>query len=55
MDEQKQLPDADGAFSKSPYFNFNDGKLKFDANDVDNAHDNYGSASGSSPKSLFSE
>jgi hypothetical protein len=45
-------PDGDGKFSNAPYFNFNDGKVKFDTNDVDNANDNYGSASGFPPKSL---
>ncbi len=44
--------DADGVFSNAPNFNWNDGKLKFDTNDVDNANDNYGSASGFFPKSL---
>ena len=46
-------PDADGDFSNAPIFNFNDGKLKFDANKVDNANDNYGSASAFFPKSLL--
>ena len=44
--------DADGDFSNASYFNFNDGKVKFDTNWVDNANDNYGSASGFLPKSL---
>ncbi len=52
-DEQRQYPDADGRFSKAPYFNFNDDKLKFDTKDVDNANDNYGSVSGLLPKSLL--
>jgi hypothetical protein len=47
------IADADGDFSKSPIFNFNDDKLKFDTNDVDNANDNYGSASAFLPKSLL--
>jgi len=51
-DRQRQNPDADGVFSNAPYFNWDDGKLKFDTNDVDNANDNYGSASGFLPKSL---
>ena len=42
--------EADGRFSNAPIFNFNDGMLKFDTNDVANANDNYGSASGFSPK-----
>lgn len=46
-------PDADGDFNKAPYFNFNDVKVKFDTNDVDNANENYGSASGFGSKSLF--
>jgi hypothetical protein len=54
MDEQRQIPDGDGAFSKSVYFNFNDDKLKFDNRYVDNANDNYGSASGFGSKSLIS-
>ena len=45
-----KFPDGDGDFSKSPYLNFNDDKLKFDTNDVSNANDNYGSASGFLPK-----
>ena len=43
---------AGGQFSHAPYFNWNDGKLKFDTNDVSNANDNYGSASGFAPKFL---
>ncbi len=50
-----KIPDADGQFENAPYFNFNDGKLKFDTNWVSNANDNYGSASGFSPKSLLTE
>lgn len=49
MNESKYL-DGDSDLSKSPYLNFNDGKLKFDTNDVSNANDNYGSASGFLPK-----
>lgn len=37
---------ADGHFDNALYFNFNDDKLKFDNNTVDNANENYGSASG---------
>ncbi len=47
--------DADGKFGNAPYFNFNDEQVKFDTNWVDNANDNYGSASGSLPKSLINE
>jgi hypothetical protein len=45
-------PDADGQFVKAPIFNFNDDKVKFNTNDVDNFNDNYGSASGLLPKLL---
>ncbi len=45
-------PDGDGKFSNAPYLNFNDGKVKFDTNYVDNANDNYGTASGFPSKSL---
>lgn len=37
--------EADGNFDNAPYFNFNDGKVKFDTNWFDNANTNYGSAS----------
>jgi hypothetical protein len=47
--------EADGDFDKAPYFNFNDDKVKFDTNRVDNTNDNYGSASGFLPKSLLNE
>lgn len=46
-------PNGDGKFSNAPYLNFNDDKVKFDTNDVSNANDNYGTASGFFPKSLF--
>jgi hypothetical protein len=46
-------PDSDVRFDNAPYFNFNDGKVKFDTNWFDNANDNYGSASGFVPKSLL--
>lgn len=51
--DRGNIPDADGNFSNAPYFNFNDGKVKFDTNYVDNANENYGSASAFLPKSLF--
>jgi len=51
MDKDK-YPDADVRFDHAPYFNFNDGKVKFDTNWFDNANDNYGSASAFVPKSL---
>lgn len=46
------IPDADGDFSNAPIFNFNDGKVKFNANWFDNANENYGSASAFLSKSL---
>jgi len=55
MEERRQYPDTGDDFYKAPYFNFNDGKVKFDTNDVDNANDNYGSASGLLSKSLLKE
>ena len=55
IDGQRQYPDSDVRFDHAPYFNFNDGKVKFDTNYVDNANDNYGSASGLVPKSLPSK
>jgi len=51
--DENNIPDADGDFSNAPYFNFNDGKVKFDTNYDDNANENYGSASAFLPKSLF--
>lgn len=54
MDKSK-ISEADGEFDKAPYFNFNDDKVKFDTNRVDNTNDNYGSASGFLPKSLLNE
>ena len=42
---KNNFPDGDGDFSKAPYFKFNDDKVKFDTNDVDDTNDNYGSAS----------
>lgn len=46
-------PDSDVRFDNCPYFNFNDGKVKFDTNWFDNANENYGSASAVVPKSLI--
>src|SRR3989338_8840170 len=51
MDGQSQYLDADGQFSNAPYFNWNDGELRCNANRRDNANANYGSASGFLPKS----
>ncbi len=42
-------PDADGDFSNAPYFNFNEGRVKFDAYRFDKADPHYGSASGFFP------
>ena len=50
--DKDNYSDSDVRFDHAPYFNFNDGKVKFDTNYVDNANDNYGSASGLVPKSL---
>ena len=46
-------PNADSQLDNAPYFNFNDGKVKFDTNWSDNANDNYGSVSAFLPKSLL--
>jgi hypothetical protein len=46
-DEYEQIPNADGWFTNSLYFNFWDDKLKFDNNWTNNVNDNFGSASGS--------
>jgi len=53
VDGREQYYDGDAQFDNAPYFNFNDDKVKFDTNDVDNANDNYGSASASVSKSLL--
>ncbi len=50
-----KAPKADGVFSNAPYWNFNDDKLKFDTNPVDNANPNYGSASAFLPVCRFSQ
>lgn len=56
MDKNKSY-EADGVFDNAPIFNFNDDKVKFNTNKVDNANENYGSASGfldvPLPKSLL--
>ena len=44
---------ADGVFDNVPNFYFNDGKVKFDANKVENVNQNFGSASGFLSKSLL--
>ncbi len=43
-------PDADGDFSRAPYFSFNDGKLKFDTCWMVIANGSYGSASAFFPQ-----
>ena len=47
---ESNYPDSDVRFDNAPYFNFNDGKVKFDTNWVSNANDNYGSSSGWFPQ-----
>jgi hypothetical protein len=44
--KQGNHPDADGQFSNSLYWYWNDGKLHFDNNWANNANQNFGSASG---------
>jgi hypothetical protein len=51
--DKGNTPDADGDFSNAPYFNWNDGKLKFDTNWTNNVNDNFGSVSGFGSKSLL--
>ena len=53
MMDKGNHPDGDGVFSNAPIFNFNDDKVKFDANDCGNYNENYGSASGFLAKSLL--
>ncbi len=48
-------PDTDGSFDNAPYFNFNDGRVRFDTNWVSNANENYGSVSLFLPKSFLNE
>ena len=52
---RSNYPGADGQFDNAPYFNFNDGKVKFNTNRVSNVNDNYGSVSAFLPKSLLYE
>ena len=47
------IPDADGQFDKAPNFNWNDGKLHFNNNWVNNTNKQFGSASGFLPKSFL--
>jgi len=44
-DRSNKAPEADGDFYNAPYWYFNDGKLKFNSNNVDNDNSNYGSTS----------
>ena len=46
-------PDSDVRFDNYPYWNWSDGKVKFDTNWFDNANENFGSASAILPKSLL--
>jgi len=50
---ERQIPESDVRFDNAPYWNFNDGDVKFDTNWVSNANDNYGSASAFLPKYLL--
>ncbi len=43
-------PDADGQFDGAPYFNFDDGEVKFDTDWSDDAHGRYGSVSAFLPQ-----
>ena len=45
MDRSNKAPNADGDFYNAPYLYVNDGRFKFNANNVDNRNHNYGSAS----------
>ena len=49
--DEGNIPEVDDVFSCASIVNFNDDKVKFDANSLDNPNDNYGSASGFLPKS----
>ena len=49
------IPDADGEFSRAPYLNFNDGKVRFNTDHVSNPNQNYGSSSAFCPKFLLGE
>jgi len=42
----RQYWNADGDWTNCPYFNFNDDQVKFNANRVNNANQNFGSVSG---------
>jgi len=44
-DGQSKLSEADGQADKAPYLNFNDDKVKFNTNNLDNPNENYGSVS----------
>ena len=48
--DKGNYPDADGHFDNAPYFNFNDGKVRFNTNWTDNANANYGSVSAFLPQ-----
>jgi len=44
------FPDADGEFSKAPYLNFDDGKVRFNTDHVSNPNEHYGSSSAFLPQ-----
>ena len=48
--DRNNNPDADGQFVNAPNFNWNDGKVKLNTDNVDNVDENYGSASGFLPQ-----
>ncbi len=48
-------PDGDGSFSEAPHLYFGGGRAGFDAGDVSEAGDHYGSASGFVPKYFCSQ
>lgn len=53
LDGREQNADDGKTFDNASYVNFNDGRVKFDTNRVDNANENYGSSSAFLPKYLF--
>ncbi len=46
MDRSNKASEPGADPDNAPIWNFNDDKLKFNTNNVDNANENYGSASG---------
>jgi hypothetical protein len=45
MGRSNKAPNADGQFYNASYVYFNDGKRRFNSNNVDNPNYNYGSSS----------